>query len=152
VIAPPYDVLSDADVDALEARSPHNIVHIDVPRERDGERRYEAAAATMQAWIADGVLVRDSRPSFTLYRMAFVDETGRQRQIVGVLGKQGVTVIDPVGEAFDPVTQQAVSQQEDPSVPEGTVIAAFQKGYEMGGRVVRPAMVVVSTGGPRREE
>ena len=78
--------------------------------------------------------------------------TSVHAQIVGVLGKQGVTVIDPVGEAFDPMTQQAVSQQEDPSVPEGTVIAAFQKGYEMGGRVVRPAMVVVSTGGPRREE
>jgi uncharacterized protein (DUF1015 family) len=92
VIAPPYDVLSDADVDALEARSLHNIVHIDVPRERDGERRYEAAAARMQAWIAEGVLVRDSRPSFTLYRMAFVDETGRQRQIVGVLG--GLEVVD----------------------------------------------------------
>ena len=61
-------------------------------------------------------------------------------------------MIDPVGEPFDPMTQQAVSQQEDPTVPEGTVIAAFQKGYEMGGRIVRPAMVVVSTGGPRREE
>ena len=73
-------------------------------------------------------------------------------QIIGVLSKEGVSVIDPVGEAFDPTTQQAVSQQEDPSVPEGTVIAAFQKGYEMGGRVVRSAMVVVSTGGPRREE
>jgi molecular chaperone GrpE len=73
-------------------------------------------------------------------------------QIIGVLGKSGVSVIDPVGEAFDPMTQQAVSQQEDLTVPEGTVVAAFQKGYEMGGRCVRPAMVVVSTGGPRREE
>jgi molecular chaperone GrpE len=78
--------------------------------------------------------------------------TSVHQQIVGVLGKVGVTVIDPVGEPFDPTTQQAVSQQEDPSVPDGTVIAAFQKGYEMGGRIVRPAMVVVSTGGPRREE
>ena len=78
--------------------------------------------------------------------------TSVHAQIVGVLTKEGVNVIDPVGEAFDPTTQQAVSQQEDPSVPGGTVIAAFQKGYEMGGRVVRPAMVVVSTGGPRREE
>ena len=78
--------------------------------------------------------------------------TSVHAQIVNVLTKEGVTVIDPVGQAFDPNSQQAVSQQEDPSVPEGTVIAAFQKGYEMGGRVVRPAMVVVSTGGPRREE
>ena len=78
--------------------------------------------------------------------------TSVHAQIVAVLGKEGVSVVDPVGQPFDPVTQQAVSQQEDPSVPDGTVIAAFQKGYEMGGRIVRPAMVVVSTGGPRREE
>ena len=73
-------------------------------------------------------------------------------QVVGILGKHGVTVIDPAGEPFDPMTQQAVSQLEDASVPDGTVAAVFQKGYEMGGRVVRPAMVVVSTGGPKREE
>jgi molecular chaperone GrpE len=78
--------------------------------------------------------------------------TSVHAQIVGVLGKAGVSVIDPTGQPFDPATQQAVSQQEDLTVPDGTVIAAFQKGYEMGGRVVRPAMVVVSTGGPRREE
>jgi molecular chaperone GrpE len=78
--------------------------------------------------------------------------TSVHTQVVGILGKQGVTVIDPTGQPFDPNTQHAVSQLEDPSVPEGTVVAAFQKGYEMGGRVIRPAMVVVSTGGPRREE
>ena len=78
--------------------------------------------------------------------------TAVHTQIIGVLGKEGVSVIDPVGQPFDPNTQQAVSQQEDTSVPDGTVVAAFQKGYEMGGRIVRPAMVVVSTGGPRREE
>ena len=78
--------------------------------------------------------------------------TSVHAQIMGVLAKSGVSVIDPTGQSFDPATQQAVSQQEDLTVPDGTVIAAFQKGYEMGGRVVRPAMVVVSTGGPRREE
>ena len=41
VVAPPYDVLSGADVDALEARSARNIVRIDVPR---GEDRYDVAA------------------------------------------------------------------------------------------------------------
>ncbi len=78
--------------------------------------------------------------------------TSVHAQIIGILGKAGVSVIDPVGQAFDPSNQQAVSQLEDPTVPEGTVVEAFQKGYEMGGRCVRPAMVVVSTGGPRREE
>ena len=73
-------------------------------------------------------------------------------QVIAILGKEGVGVIDPFGEPFDPATQQAVSQQEDTEVPAGTVTAVFQKGYQMGGRVVRPAMVVVSTGGPKREE
>lgn len=86
VIAPPYDVLSEADLDRLGAAHPHNVVHVDVPRERDGDTRYEAAGALLRQWIADGVLVRDEQPSFTLYRMSFVDATGRERDIVGVLG------------------------------------------------------------------
>jgi molecular chaperone GrpE len=73
-------------------------------------------------------------------------------QILGVLGREGVEVIDPTGEPFDPVTQQAVSQKEDASVPDGTVVEVFQKGYALGDRVVRSAMVVVSTGGPAAEE
>jgi uncharacterized protein (DUF1015 family) len=86
VIAPPYDVLSEADLDRLGSTDPHNIVHVDVPRERDGAGRYEAAGARLRQWIAEGVLVRDDEPSFTLYRMSFVDATGRDRHIVGVLG------------------------------------------------------------------
>lgn len=86
VIAPPYDVLSEADADRLGNTDPHNIVHVDVPRERDGDGRYEAAGDLLRRWIADEVLVRDDEPSFTLYRMSFVDATGRDRDIVGVLG------------------------------------------------------------------
>jgi molecular chaperone GrpE len=73
-------------------------------------------------------------------------------QLLGVLGKEGVEIIDPSGEAFDPMTQQAVSQKEDADVPEGTVVDVFQKGYALGGRVIRSAMVVVSTGGPTVSE
>ncbi|MFT3875976.1 MAG: DUF1015 domain-containing protein [Propioniciclava sp.] len=90
VIAPPYDVLSDADVDALAARDPRNIVHVDVPR--GGEDRYEQASATLNAWLAEGALVTDDQPSFTVYRMSFTDATGAAREIVGVLG--GLEVVD----------------------------------------------------------
>ena len=86
VTAPPYDVLSDADVDAQAAKHAHNIVHVDVPRERDGDGRYEQAADLLHTWLAEGVLARDEDPSFTLYRMAFTDAAGRDREIVGVLG------------------------------------------------------------------
>lgn len=73
-------------------------------------------------------------------------------QILAVLGKEGVEVIDPFGEHFDPTNQQAVSQREDTEVPDGTVVEVFQTGYALGGRVLRPAMVVVSTGGPSAQE
>lgn len=92
LIAPPYDVLSDADTDALAARHPHNIVHIDVPRETDGPHRYEKSAAVMREWIDQGVLVADPEPSFTIYRMRFTDATGASRDISGVLG--GLEVVD----------------------------------------------------------
>lgn len=92
VTAPPYDVLSEADLDALSAQHPQNIVHVDVPRERDGEGRYRAAAERLQSWVHDGTMVYDPRPSFTVYRMSFTDEAGRQREISGVLG--GLEVVD----------------------------------------------------------
>jgi uncharacterized protein (DUF1015 family) len=86
VIAPPYDVLSDADVDELAARHPANIVHVDVPRESDGPGRYTRAAEVLDGWVADGVLVRDPVPSYTVYRMTWEDEAGAPRSTVGVLG------------------------------------------------------------------
>jgi uncharacterized protein (DUF1015 family) len=86
VTAPPYDVLSAADTDALAARHQRNIVAIDVPRPDDDPDRYDRSAAVLAAWLADGTLVADTRPSFTLYRMAFTTEAGTRRETVGVLG------------------------------------------------------------------
>ena len=92
VIAPPYDVVSDAEVDALAARDEHNIVHVDIPRERDGDGRYTVAADRLRSWIAAGVMAPDAAPSLTLYRMRFTDSTGADRDIVGVMG--GLEVVD----------------------------------------------------------
>ncbi len=89
VIAPPYDVLDDAEVAFYGQRSEHNIVHVDVPR---GTDRYARAAVILTHWIRDGVLVRDEAPSFTVYRMRFTDDTGQSRDIAGVLG--GLEVVD----------------------------------------------------------
>ncbi|MCL2317213.1 MAG: DUF1015 domain-containing protein [Actinomycetia bacterium] len=85
LLAPPYDVLSDDDVAALRARDPHNIVHVDVPG-GDSPRRYLDAAETLRSWMADGVLVLDDAPAFTIYRMRFTDAAGVPRDIAGVLG------------------------------------------------------------------
>jgi uncharacterized protein (DUF1015 family) len=91
VIAPPYDVLSDTDIDALQAGSAENITYVDVPR--GGADRYQRAAATLTRWRDDGVLVADAEPGFTIYRLQFTDDLGRDRDIAGVLG--GLEVLDP---------------------------------------------------------
>ena len=82
--APPYDVLSDADVDALAALSEHNIVHVDVPR--GGEDRYDVAGALLHEWLAGATLVVDAEPSLTIYRRRFTDATGQPRELSGVVG------------------------------------------------------------------
>ncbi len=55
-----------------------------------------------------------------------------------------IETIDPEGEPFDPAVHQAMSMQENGEVEPNTVIAVMQKGYTLHGRVLRPAMVVVS--------
>lgn len=67
------------------------------------------------------------------------------------LGKHGLETIDPAGEAFDALEHQAVGQVEDASVPDETVAQVYQKGYRLGKKVIRPAMVTISTAGPKRE-
>ncbi len=86
VAAPPYDVLSSADVERLAARHPDNVVAIDLPRPEDDPGRYASAAERLRQWVRDGVLVLDDQPSFTLYRMSFTTPDGRSRTTVGVLG------------------------------------------------------------------
>ena len=71
-------------------------------------------------------------------------------KMLDILGKEGVEVIDPVGEAFDPLVHQAVGRVEDAEAYDETVAQVYQKGYRMGGKVIRSAMVTVTFGGPKR--
>ena len=66
------------------------------------------------------------------------------KMFYAAMEKFGVKQVSPVGEAFNPETQQAISLQEDPAVKPGMVISVLQKGYTLNGRLVRPALVVVS--------
>ncbi|MGQ0803605.1 MAG: DUF1015 family protein [Actinomycetota bacterium] len=86
VVAPPYDVIDEDDRAALEAADPHNSVRLILPRAADGHDPYEAAAATLTAWLDGGVLVADGEPRFYLYGMEFEDEAGRPRHTHGVVG------------------------------------------------------------------
>ena len=72
-------------------------------------------------------------------------------KLIDALGKSGVEVLNPEGQAFNALEAQAVQMIPDPSVPDETVAQVFQKGYRKGTKVLRPAMVVVTSGGPKRE-
>lgn len=86
LVTPPYDVVDEAMRTRLAARSPYNVVHVDLPREPDGDP-YVAAARSLAAWQEVGVLVRDKRPALWALEQHFVDGTGRPRVRRGVLGR-----------------------------------------------------------------
>ena len=71
-----------------------------------------------------------------------------QKQLLGSLEKRGVSVIDTEGEIFDPQKHEAVSMAPSDNIPQNNIIQAFQKGYTLHDRVIRPSMVVVSNGNP----
>jgi molecular chaperone GrpE len=60
--------------------------------------------------------------------------------------KFSIEGVDPMGEPFDPQLHQAIATQESPDSEPNSVIEVVQKGYTLNGRVIRPAMVMVSKG------
>ena len=67
------------------------------------------------------------------------------KTFIEVLAKYNVEAVEPVGQPFDADLHQAVSTVPNKDVEPNTVINVFQKGYTLNGRLIRPAMVVVST-------
>jgi len=66
------------------------------------------------------------------------------KSLLSTIEKFGLSVISPTGEAFNPEKHQAMSMQSVAGVAANQVIAVMQKGYELNGRLIRPAMVIVS--------
>lgn len=97
----------------------------------DFERTIDYAEKNGEAGLIDGVKAVRSK-------------------FVNVLETGGVQVINPAGQAFDALECQAVATVDDASVPDETVHEVYQKGYKMGTKVLRAAMVTVTTGGPKR--
>ncbi|MEW8625405.1 MAG: nucleotide exchange factor GrpE [Candidatus Thiodiazotropha sp.] len=64
--------------------------------------------------------------------------------LVDVMSRHGIEQVNPEGEAFNPEFHQAMSMQERDDVEPNTVVAVVQKGYLLNGRLLRPAMVMVS--------
>ena len=75
------------------------------------------------------------------------------RQFIDTLARFGVETLDPLGQPFDPQFHQAMTMVENPHMEPNSVMQVLQKGYSLNGRLLRPAMVVVSRGAtPRIDE
>jgi len=74
-----------------------------------------------------------------------------ERELIKAMEKHGVKKLEPQGQKFDPNLHQAMYEIPDESVPAGTVVQVMQPGYTIGERVLRPALVGVSKGGPKAQ-
>lgn len=82
LIAPPYDAVSPAYRDELAARSPHNVIHVVLDKDRPGEdaqEKYLRSGRTFQTWLADGTLREDPAPAFYPLEQSFTGPDGRPR-------------------------------------------------------------------------
>ena len=86
LVAPPYDVISDAGRAALAARHPRNIVHLDLPRPADGDP-YRDAARRLREWIEGGDLVREDRPAFYACEQSFRMPSGQEARRQGFFAR-----------------------------------------------------------------
>jgi uncharacterized protein (DUF1015 family) len=92
VIAPPYDVISSEGRTELEARSPYNVVRIDLPL---GEDPYELAAEQLATWRKQGVIVRDEQPALWALEQDYTGPDGTLRQRRGFLARVRVEEYGP---------------------------------------------------------
>ena len=117
--------------EAEKARATEKLVTNMLPVLDDFERTIDYAVKNGETGLLDGVKAVQSK-------------------LIDTLVKGGVEVIDPAGEAYNALEAQVVAMVDDASVPDETVAQVYQKGYKMGIKVLRPAMVTVATGGPKR--
>ena len=95
VIAPPYDVIDDSLRAELKARSPYNVVEIDLPRAPDGGDPYAHAGATFGAWQEQGILTRETEPAFWALEQRFSAPDGGERRRRGFFARVRVTDYGP---------------------------------------------------------
>lgn len=128
---------------------------LDNYRKRMGKEREEAIKFANSSFLERLIPVLDnfefglqaarsaSSPASILEGMTMV-----QKQFQDFLSSAGIEAIDATGQHFDPQWHEAISQEENEQVPEGTVIRQLRRGYKLRDRLIRPANVVVSKGMP----
>ena len=152
------DELAAAQAQAQEWQDRYLRLHAewDTYRRRMGEQRAEEKARATEGLMEDLLPVLDDFER----TVAYADENGEkglldgvkavQTKLLDALKKGGLVMIDPAGEPYDALEAQAVQMVPDDEAFDETVRDVYQKGYKMGKKVLRPAMVTVTTGGPKR--
>lgn len=150
-----------AQLEAANDKALRTLADLDNMRKRTEKEKEDTARYAITKFARDIVNVADNfeRAISSVPADARVDNPAlvnlvdgvslTEREFLNVLERHGVKRIAPKGEPFNPHHHQAVMETNDPSVPAGTVLQVFQPGYLIEDRVLRPAMVVVSTGGAK---
>jgi uncharacterized protein (DUF1015 family) len=95
VTAPPYDVIDAAERAALAARSPYNVVEIDLPQDPLDRDPYAHAAAILRAWREDGIVVADAEPAVWALEQDYTGPDGRRRTRHGLFARVRVEDYGP---------------------------------------------------------
>lgn len=166
IVAEAEAVLEEADIDTLEEaqnkakewQDRYLRLHAewDTYRRRMQEQRADEKVRATEKLMENLLPVLDDFER----TVAYAEENGEAGLLEGVkavqsklndaLVKGGLQVIDPAGEPYDALEAQAVQVVPDEKAFEETVKDVFQKGYKMGKKVLRAAMVTVTSGGPKR--
>jgi uncharacterized protein (DUF1015 family) len=110
VVAPPYDVIDGAQRAELAARSPYNVVELDLPRDPGGGDPYAHAAELLEQWTGDGVLTRDSMPTIWALEQDYAAPDGSRLTRRGFLARVRLA---PYGEGIRPHERTQPGPKED---------------------------------------
>lgn len=146
-----------AELAAAKERYLRLLADVDNMRKRQARELEERTARANERLL--GALI----PVFDQFEMALAAAQDDSPFVQGVrmiaegfrkaLEQSGAEVLDaPEGTAFDPMAHEALSMAPHPTVPQGCVASQFRKGWKLGGKVLRPAQVIVSSGAPEAAE
>lgn len=141
------------EIEEWRARAYRAAADLDNFRKRALKDREEARKYAIEGVLRDLIPVADNLERALAHGGASGSALGEGvamilKQYLGALEKHGAKPFDPKGELFDPQFHEAMSQMPRDGVEPGTVIEVYQRGWMLHDRLVRPAMVVISTGEP----
>jgi molecular chaperone GrpE len=131
---------------------------LDNLRKRSARELENAHKYALEKFLMELLPVRDSLELGLVAADNGADDVAKLREgmeltlkmLAAAMEKFGVSQVDPDGDKFNPELHQAMSMQQLPEVEPNTVVNVVQKGYTLNDRLLRPAMVVVASGGAKQ--